>query len=81
MAVAGVVDFDVLDALEEFLATLGEKPYRAVQLLKWLYQFGVDDFEAMTNISKALRQRLQEVAEIRAPQIASEQRSDDGTVK
>jgi 23S rRNA (adenine2503-C2)-methyltransferase len=75
-----LLDLDPI-ALEEFLATLGEKPYRAVQLLKWLYQFGVDDFEAMTNISKALRQRLQEVAEIRAPQIASEQCSDDGTVK
>ncbi len=67
--------------LEGFFAELGEKPFRATQVLKWIYFFGVSDFEAMTNLSKALRQRLAEVAEIRLPEIISEQRSQDGTIK
>ncbi len=67
--------------LEAFFAERGEKPFRATQVLKWIYQYGVDDFAGMTNLSKALRERLAEVAEIRAPEIVSEHRSDDGTIK
>ena len=67
--------------MEQFLVGIGEKPFRAQQILKWLHHAGVDDFDAMTNIGKALRARLQEVAEIRAPEIVSQQDSSDGTRK
>jgi len=67
--------------LEGFFTELGEKPFRATQILKWLYQFGVDDFDAMSNISKSLRENLKESAEIRVPEIITEQISDDGTIK
>ncbi len=67
--------------LEDFFVSIGEKPFRASQVLKWIHQFGVADFDAMTNISKALRIRLQELAEIRAPQILMQQYSRDGTRK
>src|SRR5690625_7883467 len=53
--------------LEQFFADLGEKRFRVPQVLKWIHQLGVTDFSAMTNLSKALRQRLAEVAEIRFP--------------
>ena len=67
--------------LEEFFVSIGEKPFRASQVLKWIHQFGVADFDAMTNISKVLRTRLQALAEIRAPQITMQQHSRDGTRK
>ncbi len=68
-------------ALERFFVELDEKPFRAAQLLKWIHHFGVADFDAMTNISKALRARLKELAEIRAPEIVARQHSRDGTRK
>jgi 23S rRNA (adenine2503-C2)-methyltransferase len=67
--------------MEVFFAELGEKPFRATQLLKWLYQFGVDDFDVMTNLSKSLRANLKEIAEIRLPRVVTDQKSDDGTHK
>ncbi len=67
--------------MEEFFVELGEKPFRATQLLKWLYQYGVDDFDAMTNLSKSLRAKLSEIAEIRFPRVVADQKSDDGTHK
>lgn len=67
--------------LVTFFTNLGEKPFRASQVLKWIYQCGVDDFNAMTNLSKSLREILHHQAEIRLPEIVSEQRSDDGTTK
>ena len=68
-------------ALTAFFAGLGEKPFRATQVLQWIHQYGVDNFEAMTNLSKALRTRLQETADIRAPEIALDQVAADGTRK
>ncbi len=53
--------------LEAFFAALGEKPFRATQLMKWIYHERVTDFAAMTNLSKALRERLAEIAEIGCP--------------
>jgi 23S rRNA (adenine2503-C2)-methyltransferase len=70
-----------LPKMQEFFAELGEKPFRAQQLMKWIHHAGVDDFEQMTNLSKALREKLAEVAEIRAPEIVSQQDSEDGTRK
>lgn len=67
--------------LKAFLADHGEKPFRATQILQWIHQFGVTDFSFMTNLSKALRQRLAEIATIVAPEISYQQHSTDGTRK
>lgn len=64
-----------------FFAKLGEKPFRADQVMKWIYHYCCEDFEQMTDINKKLRQKLAEIAEIRAPEIAEEKRSSDGTIK
>ncbi len=69
------------DKLVAFFAELGEKRFRATQVLKWIHQMGVDDFDAMTNISKNLRARLKQVAEIRAPEVLQQLDSADGTRK
>ncbi|EKN5093196.1 bifunctional tRNA (adenosine(37)-C2)-methyltransferase TrmG/ribosomal RNA large subunit methyltransferase RlmN [Yersinia enterocolitica] len=67
--------------MREFFAEMGEKPFRADQVMKWMYHYCYDDFEQMTDINKGLRSKLQRVAEIRAPEVAQEQRSTDGTIK
>jgi 23S rRNA (adenine2503-C2)-methyltransferase len=67
--------------VENFLQGLGEKPFRAVQLLKWIHQHGVADFDAMSNISKTLRERLKEVAEVRPPVIRDVFDAKDGCYK
>jgi len=69
------------DGLESFFKEIGEKPFRATQVLKWIHQMGVSDFEQMTNLSKALRLRLTEIADVRVPDIVFEQKSEDGTYK
>lgn len=79
-ALVNLFDLDRV-GLEAFFLELGEKPFRAQQILKWIYHQGVTDFAQMTNLSKALRGRLQELAEIRAPQVTLEQQSRDGTMK
>lgn len=67
--------------MRELFAEMGEKPFRADQLMKWIYHFGEDNFDNMTNINKVLREKLKQVAEIKAPEVAVEQRSADGTIK
>ena len=67
--------------LEGFFGRLGEKPFRASQVLKWVHQFRVRDFDAMTNLGKPLRSKLAEIAEIRPPEIVSDRTSADGTRK
>ncbi|MBN6062040.1 bifunctional tRNA (adenosine(37)-C2)-methyltransferase TrmG/ribosomal RNA large subunit methyltransferase RlmN [Aggregatibacter actinomycetemcomitans] len=67
--------------MREFFAELGEKPFRADQLVKWIYHFGEDNFDNMTNLNKQLREKLKTMAEIKAPEVAVEQRSADGTIK
>lgn len=69
------------EALRAFFVELGEKPFRADQVMKWIYHFGCDDFDQMTNVNKVLREKLKAIAEIRAPEISREQRSSDGTIK
>lgn len=69
------------EALEAFFADLGEKPFRAVQVMKWIHQLGVSDFDEMTNVSKVLRDKLKQVAQVRTPKIVAEQHSADGTIK
>lgn len=70
-----------LKAMETFFIALGEKPYRAQQLLKWIHFNGVKDFSAMTNLSKDLRQKLSDLAEITLPEILLEKAASDGTYK
>lgn len=67
--------------LADFFVAWGEKPFRATQVLQWIFQEGVLDFTAMTNLSKGLRQRLLDECELRMPEVVMEQRSNDGTSK
>ena len=68
-------------AMEQFCANIGEKPFRASQILKWIHQQGVRDFAQMTNLSKTLRASLAEHCEIRPPEIIQDDLSKDGTRK
>jgi 23S rRNA (adenine2503-C2)-methyltransferase len=68
-------------AMEGWFSSIGEKPFRARQVLRWIHQRGAQDFEAMTDIAKSLRARLAEGAEIRAPAIVGDSTSTDGTRK
>lgn len=67
--------------MREYFDSIGEKPFRADQIMKWMYHFGYDDFEQMTNINKKLREKLQHNCEIKAPEISEKQISEDGTIK
>ncbi|CAA0078444.1 Dual-specificity RNA methyltransferase RlmN [Zhongshania aliphaticivorans] len=67
--------------MEEYLTSIGEKPFRAQQILKWIHHSGVDDFDEMTNLGKPLRAKLQELAEIRPPNVVKQLDSTDGTRK
>lgn len=68
-------------AMEAFCVSLGEKPYRATQILKWIHFQGVKDIHEMSNISKTFREKIAEIAEIRAPEVAYESTCADGTHK
>ena len=68
-------------AMTDYFVSLGEKPFRAQQVMQWIHQWGVRDFKEMTNISKGLRQKLSELCEIKVPDIISDQLSEDGTRK
>jgi len=67
--------------MEAFFESLGEKKFRATQVIKWIHQHGVEDIEQMTNISKPLREKLADLAEIRAPEVIADHLSQDGTRK
>lgn len=67
--------------LEEYFQLMGERSFRAVQLLRWIHQRRVTEFSAMTNLSKELRARLEREATIQLPEIVNTQRSTDGTIK
>ncbi len=68
-------------ALETFVAELGSKPFRARQLLNWVYKRGEGSIANMTDLAKDFRAQLAEVAEIRTPDIVTMQHSSDGTRK
>ncbi len=67
--------------LEAFCGALGSKPFRARQLMNWLYKRGVGDFAAMTDLARDFRAQLGERAEVKLPEIVTAQRSSDGTCK
>ena len=70
-----------IEKLEALFVEMGEKKFRATQVMKWIHHLGAESFDEMTNVSKALRQKLSEIAEIRAPEIVEMQTSTDGTRK
>ena len=70
-----------LAKLTEFVAGLGEKPFRAKQLLRWIHQYGEADFAKMTDLAKSSREKLLAHATITPPTLISEHRSADGTCK
>ena len=67
--------------MREFFARMSEKPYRATQVMKWIYHNGLTDINSMTNLSRGLRQHLLETVCFTLPEIVTEQTSADGTVK
>ncbi|AYM95677.1 23S rRNA (adenine(2503)-C(2))-methyltransferase RlmN [Acidovorax sp. 1608163] len=75
-----LLEFD-LDALIAFCERLGEKRFRATQLFRWIHQRGASDFDAMSDLAKALREKLKGCAHIEALPVISEHVSADGTVK
>jgi len=70
-----------LRQMEQYFLEMGEKKFRAQQVLKWIHHAGVTDIGEMTNLGKALREKLQAVAEVRPPEIVSQHDSSDGTRK
>ena len=70
-----------LRQMEQYFLDMGEKKFRAQQVLKWIHHAGVTDIGEMTNLGKALREKLQAVAEVRPPEIVSQHDSSDGTRK
>ncbi|GAB6040517.1 dual-specificity RNA methyltransferase RlmN [Endothiovibrio diazotrophicus] len=68
-------------AMEAFFAELGERPFRATQVMKWIYHRGVDDFERMTDLGKGLREQLAVRAEVGLPEVVADQPSADGSRK
>lgn len=67
--------------MEQFFLDLGEKKFRAQQVLKWIHHAGVIRIEDMSNLGRVLREKLLEIAEVRPPEIVSQQDSIDGTRK
>ncbi|WP_166839075.1 bifunctional tRNA (adenosine(37)-C2)-methyltransferase TrmG/ribosomal RNA large subunit methyltransferase RlmN [Rheinheimera pleomorphica] len=67
--------------MQAFFVELGEKPFRADQVMKWIYHFCVDDFDKMSNINKVLREKLKARCVIEAPVVVTRQDSSDGTIK
>ena len=68
-------------SLADLMEMMGEKRFRATQILKWIHQMGVRDFDQMTNLSKVLRGKLSEGMEIVVPEVVSCENSSDGTRK
>ncbi len=68
-------------ALTQFLSALGEKPFRAKQLLRWIHQVGESDFARMTDLAKALREKLAAQAIVQAPPVIKDTIAADGTRK
>ena len=68
-------------SLEEFFVSIEERPFRAVQVMKWIHQRGVSDFSQMTDLSKELREKLENNCVVKAPEVIYEKTSEDGTRK
>jgi 23S rRNA (adenine2503-C2)-methyltransferase len=75
-----LLDFDV-QQLTAWFAEHGEKPFRAKQVLRWIYKAGESDFDAMSDLAVSLREKLKQIACVQAPTVMREELSDDGTRK
>jgi len=77
---ANLLDFDPA-SLERLFADLGEKPFRARQVLRWIHQYGESDFARMSDLAKGLREKLGGVAQVAAPRVVGDSVAEDGTRK
>ena len=75
-----LLNFDV-EGIKAWCAALGEKPYRAIQLSRWMHRHCEDDFDAMSNLAKSFRAKLHDLAYIKAPPVITVKHSTDGTRK
>jgi 23S rRNA (adenine2503-C2)-methyltransferase len=75
-----LLDYD-LPRLTAFAEEIGEKPFRARQLMRWVHHFGEADFQAMTDLTKPLREKLAQAAAVEAPALLSDSTAADGTRK
>jgi 23S rRNA (adenine2503-C2)-methyltransferase len=75
-----LLDFDA-EGLVAYCETLGEKPFRAKQLERWIHQYNAADFDGMTDLAKSLREKLKGRATIAMPAVVSDHISADGTRK
>ena len=75
-----LLDYDA-ERLAGFFSEIGEKPFRARQVMRWIHQFGAADFAAMSDLSKGLRSKLLDTAAITAPQVLADSTAADGTRK
>ena len=67
--------------LEEFFVSIEERPFRAIQVMKWIHQRGISNFSQMTDLSKELREKLENNCVVKAPEVIYEKTSEDGTRK
>lgn len=79
-SVVNLLDYDSA-GLVRFCEEIGEKPYRAKQLLRWIHQFGKSDFAEMSDLAKLFREKLHLLATIRSPEVMSDYTAQDGTRK
>lgn len=75
-----LLDLDA-EGIRVWCASIGQKPFRATQLARWIHRYCCDDFDAMANLAKEFRARLKDLAYIKAPSIIREHKSADGTRK
>ena len=75
-----LLDFDV-QQLTAWFAEQGEKPFRAKQVLRWIYRAGESDFDAMSDLAISLREKLKQIARVQAPSVIREELASDGTRK
>ncbi len=75
-----LLDFDV-QQLTAWFAEQGEKPFRAKQVLRWIYRAGESDFDAMSDLAISFREKLKLIACVRAPSVINEELAGDGTRK
>jgi 23S rRNA (adenine2503-C2)-methyltransferase len=75
-----LLDFSA-QGLADFVAGLGEKSFRAKQLIRWVHRYGADSFDAMSDLAKSFRTQLAEVAVIESPPVLRDHISEDGTRK
>ncbi|MEC5217670.1 23S rRNA (adenine2503-C2)-methyltransferase [Actimicrobium sp. GrIS 1.19] len=80
MALTNLLDLDPAQLIA-YCGELGEKPFRAKQLQRWIHQFGASDFSAMTDLAKSLRDKLSTRAVVASPAVISDHTSTDGTRK